>query len=324
VFHFSRHGCKIRKKGEGSGFLFSFAFRVSVLVKITFSTHLLSSPFAIFRRKCPNMKFKDNVVLITGATSGIGEACAATFGAEGAKLVITGRNALKLEESASRLRAKQIPVLAILADAGSEADNKRMTEETLAHYGKIDILVNNAGISMRALFQDLDLDVFRKVMDTNFWGTVYATKYCLPAILASKGSIIGISSINGYRGTPARTAYTASKYAMNGFFESLRTEVMKKGVHVLVVAPGFTASNIRNTALTANGASQGESPRDESKMMTSEEVAVHILRATRQRKRDLVLTTQGKLAVFLNKWIPGILDGVVYNQMAKEKDSPFT
>jgi short-subunit dehydrogenase len=176
---------------------------------------------------------------------------------------------------------------------------------------------------MRALFQDLDLEVFRKVMDTNFWGTVYATKYCLPAILASKGSIIGISSINGYRGTPARTAYTASKYAMNGFFESLRTEVMKKGVHVLVVAPGFTTSNIRNTALTATGASQGESPRDESKMMSSEEVAAHILRATWKRKRDLVLTTQGKLAVFLNKWIPGILDGIVYNQMAKEKDSPF-
>jgi short-subunit dehydrogenase len=110
---------------------------------------------------------------------------------------------------------------------------------------------------------------------------------------------------------------------MNGFFESLRTEVMKKGVHVLVVAPGFTSSNIRNTALTADGSSQGESPRDESKMMSSEEVATHILHATSKRKRDLVLTTQGKLAVFLNKWIPGILDGIVYKQMAKEKDSPF-
>jgi short-subunit dehydrogenase len=216
-----------------------------------------------------------------------------------------------------------LTVLPILADAGSEADNKRMAEEALTRFGRIDILINNAGISMRALFQDLDLEVFRKVMDTNFWGTVYATKYCLPAILDSKGSVIGISSINGYRGTPARTAYTASKYAMNGFFESLRTEVMKKGVHVLVVAPGFTSSNIRNTALTADGSSQGESPRDESKMMTSEEVATRILRATTSRKRDLVLTTQGKLAVFLNKWIPGILDGIVYNQMAKEKDSPF-
>jgi len=269
------------------------------------------------------MKFKDKVVVITGATSGIGEACALAFGSEGAKLAITGRNAVKLEQTAEILRSKHIPVLPILANASSEEDNQRMAQETLAHYGCIDILVNNAGISMRALFEEVDLEVFKQVMDTNFWGAVYATKYCLPAILASKGSIIGISSINGYRGTPARTAYTASKYAMNGFFESLRTEVMKRGVHVLVVAPGFTASNIRNIALNADGKSQGESPRDESKMMTSAQVAGYILHATSKRKRDLVLTTQGKLAVFLNKWIPGILDGIVYKQMAKEKDSPF-
>ena len=269
------------------------------------------------------MIFKDKVVIITGATSGIGEACAELFGRQGAKIAITGRNSQKLEQTTLKLRSQHIEVLSILADAGSEADNQRMASETLAQYGRIDILINNAGISMRALFQDLDLEVFRKVMDTNFWGTVYATKFCLPAILESKGSIIGISSINGYRGTPARTAYTASKYAMNGFFESLRTEVMKKGVHVLVVAPGFTSSNIRNTALTADGSSQGESPRDESKMMSSEEVAEHILKAVLKRKRDLVLTGQGKLAVFLNKWMPGIMDGIVYNQMAKEKDSPF-
>lgn len=269
------------------------------------------------------MSFKDKVVIITGATSGIGEACAEVFGRQGAKIAITGRSSQKLEQTTSKLLAQHIDVLPILADAGSEADNIRMAEETLAHFGRIDILINNAGISMRALFQDLDMEVFHKVMDTNFWGTVYATKYCLPAILESKGSIVGVSSINGYRGTPARTAYTASKYAMNGFFEALRTEVMKKDVHVLVVAPGFTASNIRNTALTADGSSQGESPRDESKMMTSEEVAAHILKATLKRKRDIVLTFQGKLAVFLNKWMPGILDGIVYNQMAKEKDSPF-
>ena len=284
--------------------------------------HCFLSFFYLYRQMS-DMNYTNKVVVITGATSGIGEACAAVFGAAGAQLVITGRNAQKLEATAAKLQAMNLTVLPLLADAGSEADNKRMAEEALARFGRIDILINNAGISMRALFQDLDLEVFRKVMDTNFWGTVYATKFCLPAILDSKGSIIGISSINGYRGTPARTAYTASKYAMNGFFESLRTEVMKKGVHVLVVAPGFTSSNIRNTALTADGSSQGESPRDESKMMTSEEVATRILEATTRRKRDLVLTTQGKLAVFLNKWIPGILDGIVYNQMAKEKDSPF-
>lgn len=280
-------------------------------------------PFPIFTPLIFAMKFKDKVVVITGATSGIGEACAEVFGREGAKLSITGRNPEKLGKTQKQLEEKGFEVLSVLADAGSEADNKKMAEETLQRYGRIDVLINNAGISMRALFQDLDLEVFHKVMDTNFWGTVYATKYCLPAILESKGSIIGVSSINGYRGTPARTAYTASKYAMNGFFEALRTEVMKKGVHVLVVAPGFTSSNIRNSALTADGSSQGESPRDEGKMMTSEQVAEQMLKATLKRKRDIVLTSEGKMAVFLNKWIPGILDGIVYNKMAKEKDSPF-
>ena len=269
------------------------------------------------------MKLKDKVVIVTGATSGIGEACAMEFGQAGAKVVITGRSQNKIDHSLQKLKQSGIEAFGVLADAGSEDDNRKIAEETLRYFGKIDILINNAGISMRALFEDMDLSVFQKVMDTNFWGTVYATKYCLPEILKNKGTIIGVSSINGYRGTPARTAYTASKFAMNGFFESLRTEVMKRGVHILVACPGFTASNIRNNALTADGSVQGESPRIEEKMMTSKEVAEAILSATLKRKRDLVLTRQGKLAVFLNKWIPGIMDGIVYNHMAKEKDSPF-
>jgi dehydrogenase/reductase SDR family member 7B len=269
------------------------------------------------------MKFKDKVVIVTGATSGIGEACALVFGKAGAKIVITGRSQVKLDKTLDLLQNAGIDAYGILADAGSEVDNKSLAEDTIKHYGRIDILINNAGISMRALFEDLDMEVFRKVMDTNFWGTVYATKYCLPQILKNKGSVVGVSSINGYRGTPARTAYTASKYAMNGFFESLRTEVMKRGVHVLVACPGFTSSNIRNNALTADGSVQGESPREEEKMMTSEEVAQEIYNATVKRKRDIVLTRQGKLAVFLNKWMPGIMDGIVYKHMAKEKDSPF-
>jgi len=269
------------------------------------------------------MDIKNKVVIITGATSGIGEACAAVFGREGAKVVITGRNQLKLDNTLVNLQKAGVECIGILADAGVEEDNRKIADETINKWGRIDILINNAGISMRALFEDLDMDVFRKVMDTNFWGTVYATKYCLPEILKSQGSIIGVSSINGFRGTPARTAYTASKFAMNGFFESLRTEVMKRGVHVLVVCPGFTSSNIRNIALTADGTSQGESPREEDKMMSAEEVAIEILKATKKKKRDLVLTRQGKLAAFLNKWIPGVMDNIVYNTMAKEKDSPF-
>ncbi|WP_224997823.1 SDR family oxidoreductase [Cesiribacter sp. SM1] len=263
------------------------------------------------------------VVLITGATSGIGLALAQVFGRNGAKVVITGRNAGKLEQARLQLEGQGFQVLAVQADAALEQDNERMVKETVAQFGRLDVLICNAGISMRALFEDLKLEVFRQVMDINFYGAVYAVKYALPHILAGRGAIIGISSINGHRGTPARTAYTASKYAMEGFFESLRTEVMKRGVQVLMVCPGFTASNIRNAALTADGTPQGASPRDEGKMMTAEEVAEETFRALQKGKRDLILTGEGKLAVFLNKWVPGIMDKIVYNKMAKEPDSPF-
>lgn len=269
------------------------------------------------------MDLKDKVVIVTGATSGIGESCAMVFGMQGAKIAITGRSQLKLDNSLVKLQQQGIACIGILADAGSETDNQKMAEQVVSRYGKIDILINNAGISMRALFQDLDLEVFRKVMDTNFWGAVYATKYCLNEIIKNQGSVIAVSSVNGFRGTPARTAYSASKYAMNGFFEALRTEVMKKGVHVLVACPGFTASNIRRNALLADGSVQSASPREESRMMTSDEVAKELLIATRKRRRDLVLTREGKLASFLNKWVPGMMDTVVYNHMAREKDSPF-
>lgn len=263
------------------------------------------------------------VVVITGGNSGIGKALAVRYGQAGAKIVLTGRNLSRLDEVKQILTGMGVDHLAIQADAASEEDNERVVANTIEKYGRIDTLICNAGITMRALFEELDLSVFKQVIDINFWGTVFICKAALPHILESKGSIIGISSINGHRGTPARSAYTASKYAMEGFFESLRTEVMKRGVHILVVSPGFTGTNIRNSALTASGASQGTSPRDEGKMMTAETVADKVFKAHKKKKRDLVLTFQGKLAVFLNKWIPGIVDNIVYNTMAKEPDSPF-
>ncbi|GEO03280.1 short chain dehydrogenase [Adhaeribacter aerolatus] len=265
---------------------------------------------------------KNKVVLITGATSGIGKALALTFGDAGATVVITGRNLQNLNQTAQELSRKGIQHLALQADVSQEQDCARLVTETIAQFGKLDILINNAGISMRAMFEQLDLDVIRKVMDINFYGTVYTTKYALPHILKAKGSIIGISSIAGYRGLPGRTGYSASKFAMHGFLETLRTELLDRGVHVMIACPGFTASNIRNNALAANGQSQGESPRDEGQMMTAEEVAARILKATYQRKRDLVMTTQGKLTVFLNKWLPGLTDRLVLNHFKKEKDSP--
>ena len=134
---------------------------------------------------------------------------------------------------------------------------------------------------------------------------------------------MGVSSIAGYKGLPGRTGYSSSKFAMHGFLETLRIENMKKGLHVLIACPGFTASNIRNTALNEKGEMQGESPRDEGKMMSAEEVARHIARAISKRKDRLTLTRQGKLTVLLNKLFPKFLDKQVYKHMAREPDSPL-
>jgi short-subunit dehydrogenase len=263
------------------------------------------------------------VAIITGGSSGIGRALVHTYANNGYAVVFTGRNEERMRDVESELSAKEADFLGLRLDAAGREPNEELINRTIQKFGRIDVLICNAGISMRALFEEIELDVFLKVMDINFNGAMYATKYALPHILKTKGSVIGISSINGHRGTPARTAYTASKFALEGFFEALRTEVMHRGVHVLMVSPGFTGTNIRNQALSADGSAQGESPRDEAKMMSSEEVAERTFRAMKKRKRDLVLTTQGKLAVFLNKWMPGRMDQIVYKVMAKEPDSPF-
>ena len=266
---------------------------------------------------------KDKVVIITGGTSGIGKACAKVFAIHGAKVIITGRNEINLMKTVAEFGSESLEIFPIIADVSIEEDNKQMVEFALAKFGKIDVLINNAGISMRAMFNELDISVIKSVMDINFYGTVYATKYCLPEILKNKGHIVGISSIAGYRGLPARTGYSASKFAMMGFLESLRTELLHTGVHVLVACPGFTSSNIRNTALQADGTSQTESPLDESKIMSAEAVAQKIYEATVSRKRSLVLTTQGKLTVWLNKLLPQFMDKMVYNHFKKEGNSPL-
>jgi dehydrogenase/reductase SDR family protein 7B len=262
---------------------------------------------------------QNNVVLITGGTSGIGRACAFEFGRAGTRIVITGRDAAKLQATATELTAAGIEHRTVIADVGDVAAATRAVSETVAAFGRLDVLINNAGLSMRAKFADADVKVLEQLMQTNFFGTVYTTKAALPHLLASKGTIVGISSIAGYRGLPGRTGYSASKFAMNGFLEALRTELLPEGVNVLTAAPGFTASNIRHTALLANGQTQNDTPRDEGKMMTSEEVAHQLRLAVAQRRRTLVLTGQGKLTVFLNKWLPGLTDKLVLNNFRKEE-----
>ncbi len=266
---------------------------------------------------------KDKVVIITGASSGIGLALAETFAQKGSKVVMAARSIEKLLEISEQLNKKGYDTIAVCCDVSKENDCKLLIETAIEKFKGIDVLINNAGISMRAIFETLDLSVIHKLMDINFWGTVYCTKYALPYLLKSKGSVTGVSSIAGYKGLPGRTGYSASKFAMQGFLETLRIENLKKGLHVLIACPGFTASNIRNTALAADGSQQGESPRDEGNMMTSKEVAEKIYNSIKKRKHRIVMTTTGKLTVLLNKFFPKMVDKMVYNHMAKEPDSPF-
>lgn len=266
---------------------------------------------------------KNKVVIITGGTSGIGKALALVFGKNGSKVVVTGRTSQNVQSTESELKGLGIECFGFVGDVSVEKENELLVKAVIEKFGKIDILINNAGLSMRALFQEVDLEVVKTLMNVNFYGTVYATKYALPYILESKGSIVGISSIAGHRGLPGRIAYSSSKFAMHGFLESLRTELLHSGVHVLLACPGFIATNIRNTALGPDGKPQGESPMDEKKLMPAETAATYIYNAVVKRKRDLVLTSQGKMTVLLNKLFPGFMDTMVYNHFKKEKDSPL-
>lgn len=266
---------------------------------------------------------KTKTAIITGGTSGIGKACAELYASKGYQIVMTGRDANKLDSVVKSFEDAGHSILGIQADAASESGAQDVVEQTIKQFGSIDLLICNAGVSMRAMFEDLDLKVFREVMDINFMGTVNYVKYALPHLLESQGTIIGISSINGHRGTPARTAYSSSKFAMEGFFEALRTELLYRGVHVLVASPGYTGTNIRNTALTAHGDVQGESPKDESKMMTAEQVAQRIYKGHQKKTRNFILTPLGWWLNFLNHFVPRLMDKIVYNVLAKEPDSPL-
>jgi short-subunit dehydrogenase len=157
----------------------------------------------------------------------------------------------------------------------------------------------------------------------NFWGTVYCTKFALPHLLKNKGSVVAVSSVAGMVGLPARTGYSASKFAMEGFMQSLRTENLKNNLHVGVIYPGYTASNIRNKALNSEGKVQQESPLNESKLMPAAEVAEAIVQMVLKRQRSKVLTLIGRVSKWINILFPSQSDRMVYNFVAKEKDSPF-
>jgi short-subunit dehydrogenase len=260
--------------------------------------------------------FTDKVVVITGGSDGIGKALIDQLIIEGARVATCGRNHDKLYSL--QMQYTNVLLHTMACDVSNEEDCRRFIDSTIETFGGIDILINNAGISMRALFKDTEATVIRKIMEVNFFGSVYCTHFALPSILERKGTIVGVSSIAGYRGLPGRSGYSASKFAMQGWLESLRTELLKTGVHVMWVCPGFTTSNIRNAALNSKGDALGESALDESKLMSAEACARHILQAIEKRKRTLVLTFNGKRTVFMNKLFPSLADRLAHNFFFKK------
>ena len=263
------------------------------------------------------------VVVVTGASSGIGEAMAREYAKMGAKVVMAARREEELNRIAQEITAQGGEVEYVACDVTKEQECKHLIERAVKRFERIDVMICNAGLSMRALFDDCDLSVLHRLMDVNFWGTVNCTKYALPWLQRSRGSLVGISSVAGIHGLPGRTGYSASKYAMTGFLDTIRVENLKKGVHVMTACPGFTASNVRFSALTADGSQQGETPRNEAKMMTPEQVAHIVALGIRRRKRMCLMEWEGRGTHLLKKFFPALVDRLFYAVMAQEPDSPL-
>jgi len=260
--------------------------------------------------------FKNKVVAITGGSDGIGKALIEQLLPLGAKIATCARNQDKLYDL--QLRHSTSPLHCIVADVSNYNDCQLFIDSTIKQFGGIDILINNAGIVMKSLLKDAEVEVFRKVMEINYFGTVYCTKLALGSIIERKGSIVGLASIAGYRGLPGRSGYSASKFAIIGLLEALRIELEDEGVNVMWVSPGFTRSNTRAAALNAKGEMQGQSPVNESELMSPEDCARHIIKAIEKKKRTLVLTFLGKQTVFLTKFFPTLADKLTKRFYFKE------
>ena len=258
--------------------------------------------------------FKDNVIIITGASSGIGRELSYQLAGQGALLVLAARNQSRLEEVAAKCREKGAKTLVVKTDVGQESECHNLIARTIAEYGRIDTLINNAGFGLGGKFDEQpNLELFKSVLNVNFLGSVYCTYYALPYLKKSKGRIVGVSSIVGKIGFHESSAYCASKFAMAGFFDSIRTEIAPNGISVTIVYPGLVASEFRERVLSPDGIPIGNSgPKDPPLLtMRADKCASLIIKAAARRKRDLVLSFYGKLGIWLNFFAPSLLDRLI-------------
>ena len=260
--------------------------------------------------------FFDNVVIITGASSGIGRELAHQLAAEGARLALASRNAARLEEVAVECRELGGTAMAVPTDIGDETRCKSLIDATVAEYGRIDTLINNAGYGMQGKLEDLpDLNGFRALINANLLGSVYCTYYALPHIMRTKGRIVAVSSVSGKIGSPGNTAYCASKFGMAGFFDSLRLEMKQHDVSVTVIYPGFVVTEFAERVVKPDGTPVGEAGRKmyTKYMMSAKTCASIIIGATAERRRSAVLSFEGKIGVWMNNNFPGIVDSIIFS-----------
>jgi short-subunit dehydrogenase len=271
-------------------------------------------------RHTPGMSFAGQVCVVTGASSGIGKAIALQLASSGARLLLAARSGDELEQAARECREAGGEAAWVAADVSVEADCRRIVDEALKTYGAIDMLVNNAGITMRARFDQItDLSLFERIMRVNYLGSVYCTAYALPHLKMRKGRIVAIASLTGKTGVPMRSAYAASKHAMAGFFDSLRIELAPSGVSVTVIYPGFVTSDIRRRALGPDAQPLAGYAGSEEGDMSAEECARIAIAAAERRKREVVLTAQGKAGVLLKALAPSLVDRIARRVMENRK-----
>ena len=256
------------------------------------------------------------VTLITGASDGIGAEIARQLAAAQkteAALVLAGRTQQKLDTVAADCRAAGAQTLCVAMDVAQEAQCRSLVDQALQQFGRLDTLINNAGVSAQALFSDVkaeDLHWYETLMRINHWGAVWCTHAALPHLRASRGRIVAVSSLAGLVGVPGRTAYSATKFAMTGFFEALRTELKPSGVSVTTAYPGVVATSIRHRGYNAQGAPAGSSGLKEDDAMSVEECARLIIEGTARRTREVVMTGKGKLGRFLKLLAPGLVENI--------------